>query len=816
MKLQYNLSMIKILLIIFIVSFIQNGHSQSLTEIESHRISLPNGWKLTPVGDRLLLGDLPLNIAVSHSGKFLAVTNNGESDQTVELINVKKQEVEDTIIMKKAWLGLAFSEDDKSLFASGGNDNWIVRFAITNHRLVPKDTIILGKPWPVKLSVAGIAVDSKKQVLYAVTKDNNSLYVADLKTRTVSKRLELGAEAYTCLLSPDGKILYISCWGCKKIEVFDTEKQKLLKPIEVGSNPNDICMSKDGHLLFVANANDNSVSVIDLEKQKVIETLNTALYPNSPAGSTANSVALSKDNKTLYVANADNNCLAVFDISQPGASKSKGFIPTGWYPTCVRVIGNKIYVSNGKGFSSMANPQGPNPFYDSISYQLGVINNKRPALQFIARLFRGQLSIINVPDDQQLAIYSQAVYNNTPYRKEKENNTEGRAGNPIPFKLGDPSPIKYVFYVIKENRTYDQILGDMPEGNGDTALVLFGKKITPNQHALAHEFVLLDNFYVDGEVSADGHSWTMGAYATDFLEKTWPTSYGRRGGSYDAEGFRSIANNKNGFIWDYCKRAGVTYRTYGEFATNYKPNIPVLQDHYCHYFTGWDQKIRDTARFSQWKQDFDSLLSVGGLPRLNTLRFINDHTEGLKRGRPTPFAAVADNDLAVGLFVDYLSHSPIWKESAIFIVEDDAQDGPDHVDAHRSAAYVAGGFVKQGFVDHTMYSTSSVLRTIEMILDIPPMSQYDAAANPLWRCFTDLPNHPSFQSKLCLVDLNQKNNVVNKWSLKSDLFDFSLEDMAPEAELNEVIWVAVKGEQSICPPPKHSAFFRSTKDEDDD
>ena len=265
------------------------------------------------------------------------------------------------------------------------------------------------------------------------------------------------------------------------------------------------------------------------------------------------------------------------------------------------------------------------------------------------------------------------------------------------MKVGDRSPIKYIFYVIKENRTYDQVLGDMPEGNGDPELVLFGEKITPNQHAIAREFVLLDNFFVDGEVSADGHSWTMGAYATDYLEKNWPTSYGDRGGDYPGEGQREIANNKNGFLWDNCQRNGVSFRTYGEFIGDNGPNIPSLKDHLLHVITLLGPVCPGYGAFSQWRRDFDSLLAVNALPQLNTVRLINDHTEGLSLGRPTPFAHVADNDLAVGMFVDYLSHSSIWNQSLILIVEDDAQNGPDHVDAHRSTAYIAGGYVKNGF-----------------------------------------------------------------------------------------------------------------------
>ena len=778
----------------------------TLAGVEAGRIHLPNGWGITPVGKSLSLGDLPLNIAVSPSGKMLAVANNGQSDQSIQLIDADNQTVLDSLPVEKAWIGLIFSDNSKTLYVSGGNDNWILKLAVDNNRLNPLDTIRIGAPWPEKIAPAGITLDDKRKVLYAVTTENSSLYVVDFAAKTEARRFPLGAEGYTCLLSHDRKTLYISCWGCDKVQVFDTEKRQFTGSIAVGDNPNDMCLSKDGSHLFVANANDNTVSFIDLNQRRVIEILNAALYPEALPGATTNSVALSEEGNTLYIANADNNCIAVFDVSQPGNSVSKGFIPTGWYPTCIRVLGRNIYVANGKGFSSFANPAGPNPA------------KRKPEgakEEYIGGLFRGTLSIIPVPDEAQLAVYSQVVYHNTPYNKELEVYTEGQAGNPIPRVVGDASPIKHVFYVIKENRTYDQVLSDISGGNGDTTLLLFGERITPNQHALAREFVLLDNFYVDGEVSADGHNWSTGAYATDFLEKNWPTNYGNRGGEYNGEGTREIANNKNGFIWDVCKKYGVTYRTYGEFVDDYKPNIPVLKDHICPYFTSWDQSFPDTARFRQWKRDFDSLMTTNSLPQLNTLRFINDHTEGLRKGRPTPFAQVADNDLAVGLFVDYLSHSPVWKESVVFIVEDDAQNGPDHVDAHRTTAYVAGGFVKKAFVDHTMYSTSSMLRTIELILGLPPMSQYDAAATPMWRCFTDTINSAPFNARSAKIDLNERNLAMNKWQRMSEDFDFSKEDRAPDMSFNEVLWAAVKGENSVCPPPVHAAFVKTSEDEDD-
>ena len=813
----YRKSCVLLLISIVLSSLTTTNQAQTTGDTESHRISLPNGWSLTPAGKTLKLGDLPLNIALSPSKKLAAVTNNGQSEQSIQLIDVENEIVLDSVVIPKSWLGLAFSSNGKYLYASGGYDNTVLRYSITNNHISVYDSIIIGKPWPEKISIAGLALDDSKNRLYAVTKENNSLYVINTKSKKIIWQYALGGEGYTCILSPNQKRLYISCWGCDKVVLFDTKVLKITGSVNVGDNPNDMCISGDGNYLFVANANDNTVSVIDTRKLKVIEKINTALYPDSPTGSTPNSVALSRDDKTLFIANADNNSLAVFDVSKPGSGRSKGFIPTGWYPTCVRIAGDKILVANGKGLSSMANPYGPNPYREdeAVIYQEGVENTKIK-VQYIGGLFKGTLSILSIPDINKMSSYSQAVYRNSPYSKKNEITTEGAEGNPIPMRVGDKSPIKNIFYVIKENRTYDQVLGDIPTGNGDTSLVLFGEKITPNQHAIAREFVLLDNFFVDGEVSADGHSWTMGAYATDYLEKNWPTSYGDRGGLYPGEGGIEIANNKNGFLWDNCKRHDVSYRTYGEFVGDNGPSIPVLKDHYCKGFTVWNQKVRDTIRFSQWKRDFDSLLAADALPQLNTVRFINDHTEGLSLGRPTPMAHVADNDLAVGMFVDYLSHSPVWNQSLIVIVEDDAQNGPDHVDAHRSTAYIAGGYVKKGFVDHTAYSTSSLLRTIELILGLPPMTQYDAAAIPLWRSMNNTPDHAPFKARPCLVDLDEKNTAENIWQEKSERFDFTGEDRINDADFNEVIWRAVKGIDSPCPPAVHAAFFMPVNKKEED
>ena len=790
--------------------------SSSAQKPEVNRITLPNGWSLSPAGHGYLLGDLPLNMAVSSSKKYIAVTNNGQSAESVQLIDSRSEKILDNIEVPRCWVGLKFSADEKYLYVAGGNDNWILKYAIRNNKLLIQDTFKLGKKWPVKISPAGIDIDDKRNLLYVVTKEDNSLYIIDLITKKTVGKYQLHGQGYTCLLSPDKKELYISCWGCDKLIVFNTVTKIISSEINVGDNPNDICMTENGKYLFVANANDNSVSVIDAHSRKVIETLTSSLYPDAPQGSTTNGLALSPDEKTLYIANADNNCLAVFDVSHPGESVSRGFIPTGWYPTSVKVINNKIFVTNGKGFSSFANPDGPNPTYTKakVAHEQGDTVTKKYS-QYIASLLIGTMSIINVPDKEQLAAYSKQVYANTPYTKEKETLSQGEAGNPIPRSAKETSPIKHVFYIIKENRTYDQVLGDIKEGNGDTSLVLFGENITPNQHKLVRTFALLDNFYVDAEVSADGHNWSLGAYATDYVEKIWPASYGGGGGTKGNFGRLDIGNNKNGFLWDNCVRAGVSYRTYGEFVDGHTPTIPALKNNFCPYYSAWDLDFRDTSRFQQWKRDFDSLVNINALPQLSTIRLPNDHTQGMKKGKPTPFAYAADNDLAVGMFIDHLSKSPVWKESVVFIIEDDAQNGPDHVDAHRSPVYVIGPYVKRNFVDHTPYTTSGVLRTIELILGLEPMSQYDAAATPLWRSFTSKPDYTDFDYLPVTVNLNDKNTVVNKLSRKSATFNFSKEDDINDEEFTEVIWKGIKGINSPVPSPKRAAFIMPVKDDDD-
>jgi len=775
-----------------------------VNQLAEKQVLLPNGWSLSPAGTSIPLGDFPMNLVVDSGGKLMAVTNNGQSKQTITLIDVATEQILDEVEIKRSWYGLAFNQEATRLYASGGNDNMILIYSIYNLKLEKVDSIVLGKPWPVKISPTGIALDDEKGRLFIATKEDSSLYIADIVSKAIQK-IELGYEAYTCLLSKDRKTVFVSLWGGDKVALVDPEKGKIVTTIAVGSNPNDMTLTKDGKYLFVSHANDNSVSVIDTEAQKVIEVLTSSLYPDSPAGSTPNAVALSADEHTLYVANADNNCLAVFNVEYPGDSKSLGYIPTDWYPTSVKFFNDKIWVTNGKGVRSLPNPKGPDPY-----------ERRTDSTQYIGSLFKGTLSIISTPTPEELAIYTAQTYKNSPYSKEIERLAAGETGNPIPRKPGDPTPIKYVFYIIKENRTYDQVLGDMPEGNGDSTLCLFPEKVTPNHHALASEFVLLDNFYVNAEVSADGHNWSMAGYANDYVEKTWPTSYGSRGGSYDYEGTREIAFPKDGFIWDYCKRAGVSYRSYGEFVNNGKTAVKSLENNFDLDFPSYDLEIPDMVRFGKWKQDFDSLVQIDALPRFSTIRLPNDHTAGARVGMPTPRAMVAENDLALGSLIEHLSKSKIWRESAIFILEDDAQNGPDHVDAHRTIAFVVSPYAKRNAVVSRMYSTASMLRTMELILGLPPMSQYDAAATPMWECFTASPNLTSYNAKVATYDIKELNKKFTAIAKRSAEFNLAVMDAAPDLEFNEVIWKTIKGLDSKMPSPLRGAFILHQAESEDE
>jgi YVTN family beta-propeller protein len=808
---------------------------------------LPNGWTLTPEGQQIPMSDLPLNMVLSKDGRYLLVTTNGNGDQTINVIDLRTNASVQNISVKKSWLGLEFAPDGQRFYVSGGDDNEVLLFDFSGGQATPAGKLILGSSEYHALDdrgraearrkgagefafPAGIAVSPAGKRLYVAENLTNKVAVVDLNTKQVVIKISVGEYPYDCTVSNDGKRVYVSNWGSRSVAVIDAATNQVIGNIQTGDHPNDLELTRDGKTLYVANANSNTVSVLDTAQMKELEAISTALHPKSPAGSTPNALALSPDEKTLYITNADNNNVAIADVAKRGESKVKGFIPTGWYPTSVRTSrdGKRLFVANGKGVASASNAGGPQP------------GKRTDRSQYIGQLLKGTVSLINLPTQAKLAQLTRRVYANSPYTDELLKAARApRVKTAIPVRLGDPSPIKHVIYVVKENRTYDQVLGDMKEGNGDPNLCLFGEDITPNQHALAREFVLFDNFYVDAEVSADGHNWSMAAYATDYVEKTWPTQYSSRGRTYDYEGQKKISRPTGGYIWDYCQRAGVSYRSYGEFVssregkpggggeTGANPNPTpkkenftyesALEGHFSPTFPAWDLNIPDVDRIKAWIAEFREYEKNGKLPQFQIVRIGGDHTQGTRAGAPTPRAHVAENDQALGLLIETVTHSErYWKDTAIFVLEDDAQNGPDHVDAHRSIAFVVSPYTKRNYVDSTMYTGSGMLRTMELILGLPPMSQYDAAATPMYNAFTDKPNLKPFKMLPARVDLAEKNPPNAPGSQRSAQLDFSKEDAAPDIEFNEIIWKSVRGAHSQMPAPVRSAFVRVVDDDDDD
>jgi DNA-binding beta-propeller fold protein YncE len=834
------------LVLLPLAAFCQSTNSQSPPGWPGRQadgsVLLPNMWSLRPAGQQVELGDFPVNIAVHPHGEFAAVLHAGYGKHEIVVVNLSSGQIASRTPVNEAFYGLEFSRDGAQLFCSGAGDETIHIFKFRDGQLgEPREITIRDKKQ--RGVPCGLVVDSKAQRLFVANVVGHRVTEIDFVPELMIKDIALAPDAapiseapvkpsvdadvaaatkrdeetlyenrpedtypYACRLDEKRQRLYVSLWAQSAVAVVDLKLNQVIARWPTEEHPCEMVLSRSGKWLFVANANRNTVTVLDTATGKALETIWAAFYPQSPPGATPNSLALSPDEKTLFVANANVNVVAVFDVSKPGKSRSRGFIPVGWYPTSVRVTpdGKHLLVANGKGISSKANPHGPQPGQKTAEY--------------IAGLFRGTLNIIDLPSgrklDAQLAAWTADAFACTPLKTEVGALKSRLSDNPIPTEIGNPSPIKYCIYIIKENRTYDQIFGDVSAGNGDPTLCLFPERVTPNHHKLVSEFVLLDNFYAEAEVSADGHEWSMGAYASDFVEKTWPLNYGHaRGGKfpYPSEGFFPIAAPAGGYIWDRAKDAGVSYRSYGEFVSNgkttndvVKARVKNLVGHIDEQYRGFDVSYPDGKRADRFISELRRLEAEGEMPRLQIVRLGNDHTYGTTAGRPTPTACVADNDGALGRVVEAVSHSKFWAQTAIFIVEDDAQNGPDHVDAHRTVALVISPYTKRSAVDSTMYSTSSMLRTMELILGLKSMSQFDLAATPMFNSFQAKPDLRPYDALAANVDLQEKNPRL-AWG--SDLkMDFTREDAADDLLLNEAVWRSVRGADSAMPAPVHAAF----------
>jgi DNA-binding beta-propeller fold protein YncE len=786
-------------------------------------IQLPNQWSLRPAGKQIELGDFPVNLALHPSGAWLAVLHAGFSEHEIIIVDLKRQRPTCRVPLDQTFLGLAFAPDGRTLFASGAEYEVIHAYEFTEG-LLGRHRALSVVAVTDKFVVGGIAVNATGTTLFAAGPFGDAVVILPLESDKRT-RIDLEKESHPYTVLPDAfsKRLYVSLWNRAALAVIDLETKKVTDTWPTEKHPTEMALDPDGKLLYVACANSTRVSVLDAKTGKALQTLNCALYPTAPSGNTPNSLSLTPDGKVLFVANADANNLAVFSVAEPGQAKPLGHIPVGWYPTSVRYnpVDRRIYVANGKGASPKANPHGPNP-------------NLKPnatVLEYIGSLMRGSLSIIDLPGPENMPEHSKRALACSPLRSDAGVIVEPPADSPIPGKVGAPSPIKYCIYIIKENRTYDQVFGDMKEGNGDPNLCLFPDKVTPNHHQLARDFVLLDNFYCDGEVSADGHEWSMGAYCTDFVEKIWPLTY--RGSrlkklpAYPAEGEKeAIARPAGGYLWNRCAEARVSYRNYGEWIRNGKtvkdpgtPKDKALEGHFDPWFRGFDMDYSDQKRADRFIEELARFEKDGDMPRLQILRLPNDHTAGTMVGKWTPTACVADNDLALGRVIEAISKSKFWKETAVFVVEDDAQNGPDHVDAHRTVAFVISPYTKRGQVDSNLYSTSSMVRTIELILGLQPMSQFDAAARPMYASFQGKADVRPYQHLPANVDIDEKNKATAWGADKSEKFDLSKEDAVDDLVFNQVIWHSVRGPNEPMPAPVRAAFvfphLKEKKDDDD-
>ena len=773
-------------------------------------------------------------MTASPDRRYLIVSNNGWSTPSLTVVDTQRWAIKAKVPVEHAWLGLAWDAAGKRLYSAGAAENTVHVFdyaagalkqgtplvvAPPALRLPPGTTDMVGTGF-----VGGIATAADGRTLYAVHVFGRAISAIDLASGAVRTTVTLPAEPYTVVPAADARRVFVSLWGGARILALDAATLAAVGEVAVGGHPNAMVLSKDGQRLFVACANTNKVWVIDTATMTAREQIGVSPFPEAPPGTTPNALAVSPDGETLAVANADNNTVAMIDIEQPGRSEVEGFIPTGWYPTGVLFdeTGKRLFVLSGKGLIGQANPRGPAAVSPTATGQ------------YAGGLLQGTVSVIDVPDATQLAAHTARVIELSAYTDAKKLTPAGApAASPIPRRVGDPSPIKHVFYVIRENRTYDQILGDLEQGNGDPTLAIFGEEVTPNAHALAREFVLFDNFYVDAEVSYDGHAFSTGAYATDVVEKLWPTNYGQRGGVYLSEGgygdrnpYGNLSAPSDGYIWDFATRAGVSVRSYGEFAdwagTNpdgtrgVKASVPGLEGKVHPTYPPYDLSVPDARRIDVWLEEFRRFEANGELPRLNIIRLGNDHTYGTRPGMPTPRSMVAENDVALGRLVEAISRSRFWNESAIFVLEDDAQNGPDHVDSHRSPAFVISPFTKRGAVDSTLYTTSGMLRTMELILGLPPMSQYDAAAAPMYNAFQTTPVATAYTALPARVPLDEKN-AANAWGAEASLaMNFTEADMTPEYELNEILWKSVRGADSPMPPPVRAGFIKVIDDDDDD
>jgi DNA-binding beta-propeller fold protein YncE len=830
----------------------------------------PDNHVLTPAGIQVELPGLrPNALALSPDGKLLVAAGTAARLVCVDPGTGRiRQEValpgEDQLIpaavspnilspdpkAKLSYTGLIFSPDGTRLFLANVNGSIKVFAVGPDHSVTPSFTIPLhpaNAPERQEEIPAGLAISRDGRLLYVALNLSNGVAEVDIASGKTLRRWDVGVAP--CDVALAGNQLYVSNWGGRRpgpgdltgpagqgtlvrvdegtsaakegsVSVIDLPSGKLLPELVTGRHASSLAVHPSGHFVVCACAADDFLAVIDTRKHEITEKIWPKRTPADLFGASPNALAFSQDGRTLYCCNGTQNAVAVVGF-EPGKCELEGLIPTAWYPGGVvfDAARQRLHVANIKGLGSWRrlSPEAPRKYISSHHF--------------------GTLSLIDLPVSKDaLKAHSATVLANArglALQAALQPARPGMAPRPVPERSGEPSVFKHVIYIIKENRTYDQVLGDMPGGNGDPLLCIFGENITPNQHQLCRDFVLLDNTYCSGVLSADGHNWSCSAITTDYVERSfsgWPRSYPDGFGPGDVD---SLAWAPTGFIWDHARRAGHEVRIFGEFAVSEvtwrdpdKKGAPQWADHWQDFRSGagairvetsgaiasvedlvapaypaWEDGITDVARAEIFIKQLKEWETTGRMPGLIVMSLPMDHTTGTKAGFPTPAARVADNDLAFGKIVEALSHSRFWQDTCLMAIEDDPQNGWDHVSAYRTTAYVLSAWTKRKAVVHTQYNQTSLLRTIGLILGLKPMHELDAIATPLGDCFTDTPDFTPWQAvpnRQPLDEMNPNPRAMVEGPLKQDALlsatlPFEKLDACPEGVLNGILWRAAKG-----------------------
>src|SRR5499427_10523829 len=744
----------------------------ALAENPTFTSPLPTGVRLDAVGDAVELGSMPLDIVPAHSGDKAVVVLSGWREQGIQIVDLKTRQVTQTLLQDGAFYGAAFSPDGNTFYVSGGNTDSIFVYAWRDGTATLANKFVLAKE---KTSdgtgtsyPAGIAVASNGKFIYVAENVGDRVAVINSATGEIVQSLPTDHYPYDVLLSSDGH-LFVSAWGGTTVSDFHVlpdGKLAELGGIEVGRHPSALAVA--GPRLYVALAGSDRVAIVDVRSRKVTGYLQDSAPGAPPEGSTPNAIAISNDQKQLFIAEADNNALAVFDQA---SGKLLGRIPTDWYPTAILDTGLQLLIVSGKGYGTHANRDGPVPLTNwpqgnPRAYTLGQLNGS-------LRLLPSAVTSAQLTDyTQRVAVANNWQLSSSPRRY---------------------PPFKHVIYIIKENRTYDQLLGDLTEGDGDASLVYFPDiTITPNHHALARRFGLFDRFFVNAEVSSQGHIWSTAAYVTDFGEKTVPSGYAGKRGDVDGE---ESDEPEHGFLWTLAKQSGITFRDYGEMVKG-NPGWPVTQRDLgadvSPDYVPFDLVTQDQKRADVWIAEHQRFVRDGNMPQLELMWLPMDHLTAARPGKCTPYACMADNDLALGRIVQALSHSPYWKDTVIFVVEDDAQAGPDHVDSHRAPFFAISAYSRPGTV-HRFINTTDVIAAIEDILGLGRLSKFDYFSRSLADIFAPTPDLTPFDAITPKQDLNEKNPQNTAAARMSEGLDLSAPDRVNDQVYNRILWLMLKG-----------------------